>query len=146
MIAKYDGKCKVTGQVIKAGETELVKLNGIWQVKPEVVTSPTGAKCPPSKDRHTFTHRGYTVFSYLYVGAYGHWKVYKITDEKGQELDLCNKHLMVMNTGSGFRNPVGDSKASTERVMKGRLDWMDDVNGERSAYEKKAEEEGIAFW
>ena len=32
MIAKYDGKCKVTGKAIIAGKTEIEKVNGAWQV------------------------------------------------------------------------------------------------------------------
>lgn len=38
MIAKYDGYCKVTGQKIVAGKTEIVKINGKWQAKgqPEI--------------------------------------------------------------------------------------------------------------
>lgn len=32
MIAKFNGKCKVTGQPIIAGQTEIVKKNGVWQI------------------------------------------------------------------------------------------------------------------
>lgn len=31
MIAKYDGICKVTGQKIVAGVTEIAKIGGVWQ-------------------------------------------------------------------------------------------------------------------
>lgn len=33
MIAKYNGYCKITGQKIVAGETEIVKVNGQWRCK-----------------------------------------------------------------------------------------------------------------
>lgn len=33
MIARYDGYCKVTGQKITKGVTEIVKIGGKWQVK-----------------------------------------------------------------------------------------------------------------
>lgn len=35
MIAKYSGRCKVTGQEIIAGQTEIAKVDGIWQAKTE---------------------------------------------------------------------------------------------------------------
>lgn len=31
MKAKYSGFCKITNQPIIAGETEIVKINGVWQ-------------------------------------------------------------------------------------------------------------------
>lgn len=31
MKAKYNGFCKITNQKIIAGETEIVKINGVWQ-------------------------------------------------------------------------------------------------------------------
>ena len=37
MIAKYDGYCKVTGQKIVAGKTEIVKVDGKWQAKGQPV-------------------------------------------------------------------------------------------------------------
>lgn len=41
MIAKYDGYCKVTGQKIVAGKTEIVKVNGKWQAKGQPVAQGT---------------------------------------------------------------------------------------------------------
>ncbi len=147
MIAKFNGTCKVTGEKIVAGETELVKVNGIWQIKPLVTRSPIGVGHPASKERYSFVHNGFECHVYLYVGAYGHWKVYKIVElATGQEIDLCNKHLMFMNDGSGFRNPAGSSKKECQRYVSGRLDWMLDVDGERTAYETKCAAEEENFW
>ena len=45
MIAKYNGLCKVTNQVIVAGKTEIKKINGQWQVTSGGgKTLPTGSK------------------------------------------------------------------------------------------------------
>lgn len=33
MKAKYNGFCKITNQKIIAGETEIVKINGVWQAE-----------------------------------------------------------------------------------------------------------------
>ena len=41
MIAKYDGYCKVTGQKIVAGKTEIVKVDGKWQAKGQPVAQGT---------------------------------------------------------------------------------------------------------
>ncbi len=48
MLAKYSGTCKVTGQRIVAGQTNIEKINGRWQVASPEYTgrhkAPEGAK------------------------------------------------------------------------------------------------------
>lgn len=46
MIAKYNGRCKVTGQRIVAGVTNIERINGTWQVSQRsqpAQSIPTGA-------------------------------------------------------------------------------------------------------
>ena len=134
MIAKYDGKCKVTGMAIVAGETELVKVNGTWQVKVEKATDGSG-KCPPSVARHTFTCNGYTCYVYAYTGSYGHWRVWKIEDAAGNLLNLDDRNLNLSIGGN--RSNIAFSAAQAEKSVAAHLDWYLDVDGQRSEHEAK---------
>ena len=136
MIAKFNGTCRVTGQPIVGGETEIAKIDGVWQIKPTCRPLNVATKCPPSKARHSFLHRGIECHVYLYVGQYGHWKVWKLeVVATGELIDLTQRHLDFANDGSNFRNPVGSTQQQAERHVRGRIDWWMDVDGERTAFE-----------
>lgn len=135
MIAKFDGVCKVTGQKIIAGETVITKVKGVWQVKPETFMGTKPDAHPPAKEKAVFDvtdayGNTITVHSYLYIGPYGHWRIWKMVNAAtGEKLD--GEQVGFITPGSKWASNIG---SSAKQVQKWAFWALNPVHGCESPY------------